>query len=61
MSETPSQPPEARSRTHGEFEDPHYHDEDLDVQSDEPPRPGKALVKKKPRKLAFPRRHFPDD
>ena len=41
MSEAPTNPHESRPRTNREYEDPHYHDEEPDVQSDDSPRLGK--------------------
>ena len=61
MSEAPTNPHESHPRTNREYEDPHYHDEEPDVQSDDSPRLGKPPGKKKPpRKPLPPRRHYED-
>jgi hypothetical protein len=62
MSEAPPNPPDPRPRVNKEYEDPHYHDEEQDIQPDEHGRAGRPLVKKKPaRKVPPPRRYHPDD
>jgi hypothetical protein len=63
MSDSPNNPDTTRPRVDKEFEDPHYHDEDLDIQADDGPREGRSLAPKKktPRKLPpLPRRHYED-
>jgi hypothetical protein len=62
MSESPINPQESRARLHNGYEDPHYHDEDPDIQLDDRPRDGKLPSKRQPpRKLAPPsRRHYED-
>jgi len=61
MSEAPTNLPEPRPRTNREYEDPYYHDEEPDVQSDDRPRAGRPPTKKKPpRTPPPPRRHYED-
>jgi hypothetical protein len=62
MSDASKNPNESRPRFPHEYEDPHYHDEELDIQQDEFHREGKPPVKHTPpRKLPPPkRRHYED-
>jgi hypothetical protein len=63
MSDAPTNPHESHPRPRQEYEDPHYHDEDPDIQQDEARRAGaKPPAKRKtPRKLPpTPRRHYED-
>ena len=62
MIDTPNDSPEefAPTREH-EYQDSHYHDEEPDVQSDDSRHSGKPPgIKKPPRKLPPPRRHYED-
>jgi hypothetical protein len=62
MSDAPTNPPDPRPRTNIEYEDPHYHGEELDIQSDDGPRMARLPAKNmQPRKLPrLPRRHYED-
>ncbi len=53
------QPPEPYRR---EYEDPQFHDEDLEIQADDVPRrPGTPPVRKKLVRRPLPPRRFVDD
>jgi hypothetical protein len=59
MSDSPAKPPNPRPRHDREYEDPHYHDEDLEVQHDEGKAPAPSgLGRKKPARLLPPRRRY---
>ena len=63
MSDSPANPSEQRPQPPAVNEDPHYHDEDdLDLQSDDRPRPHHPpLAGKSERKPPPPRRRYLDD
>jgi hypothetical protein len=62
MSDAPTHPDNPRPRPDKEYEDPHYHDEELDIQADDGPRHSRPPAQKKPtRRLPpLPRRHYED-
>ena len=62
MSEAPPNPHDPHTRINKEYEDPHYHDEDLDIYQDDSPREGRPPPKRKPLRKPppLPRRHYED-
>ncbi|HYT89720.1 MAG TPA: hypothetical protein VEL76_13515 [Gemmataceae bacterium] len=61
MNDSPNHPNEPHPRSR-EYEDPHFHDEEPEIQQDEGgPRPNRPPGKRKPnRKPPPPRRHYED-
>ena len=56
---SPEPSPDYKER---EYQDPHYHDEEPDIQNDEPPRHDRqAAPRRKPARFPQPKRHFEDD
>ena len=63
MSDSPTNPDPPRSRPHHEYEDPHFHDEDLEIQQDDTGhRPNQPPARRKPTRRVPPprRRHYED-
>ena len=58
MNDSPPNPEPDRPRTHTEYEDPHFHDEEPEIQHDEA---GQSPARRKPsRHPSRPRRHYDD-
>ena len=56
---SPEPSPDYRER---EYQDPHYHDEDPDIQNDEMPRHvGAVPPRHKPARMPPPKRRYEDD
>jgi hypothetical protein len=62
MNDSPPNPEPARPRAHTEYEDPHFHDEEPEIQHDETGRrPGQPPARRKPpRYPPRSRRHYDD-
>jgi hypothetical protein len=61
MSDSPPNPEPARPRSHTEYEDPHFHDEEPEIQQDDTGRrPGPPSAKRKPPRRPPPRRYYED-
>ena len=59
MSDSPNTPPSSRPRHADEYQDPHYHDEDIEIQNDdETSRPQRPTPRKNQARLLRPRRHY---
>jgi hypothetical protein len=63
MSGSPHPPPNSRPRPHKEYEDPHYHDEEQDIQQDDARHTTNELpAKRHPsrKRPPLPRRRYED-